>query len=435
MTLACLLVSGHERPGAGSLAGNAVGAARRASHGSTLAEQALESIPPVPLEGMEPVVAQQLREVRRRLDEAVAAGRADSGIFGAAGSHYHAYELTTAAEACYRNAEQLSPDDFRWPYLRAVLYEQTGQLSEAADSLERVLALPDKYYPALIRMANVALALGRRERAAASLAVAAKHAPGDSAFLAAVGQLAMAEGRTQDAVTAFSDALAARPEANRLHYSLAMAYRALGQSDAAQRHAALAGGTGVRAQDPILDAVLSLREGASTFIDEGLRAFRAGDFASAVSAFERAVEAGGGRGTGALVNLSAAESKLGRFDAALRHLDQAYALAPDDPAVLFNRGSLLAHVGRLQDAEPLFGRLVGLNPTDAAARLLWGRTLLALDRPAEALPVLEALTRVESTQCGELTGLLTDAAARADAPTAARARAALERLPALGCLP
>jgi tetratricopeptide (TPR) repeat protein len=431
-TLACLLFGTHDWAVGGRRAGRAPSAANL---GFAVAEQPLEDIPSVSVEAMEPAVGQQLREVRRRLDEALTAGRADSAIFGAAGSYYHAYDLTAAAEACYRNAQLLKPDEVRWPYLLAVLYEQAGRFSEAADSLERVLALPEKYYPALIRMANVALALERVDRAAASLAAAEKHAPGDSAFLAAVGHLAMARGRPQEAVVAFTGALAARPEATRLHYSLAMAYRALGQSDEARTHAALAGGTGVRAQDPILDAVLSLREGESAFIDQGLRAFRAGDFASAVTAFQRAVDASGGRNTGALVNLSASESKLGRFDAALGHLDQAFVIAPNDPAVLFNRGSLLVHVGRPQDAEPLFRRLAETTPTDMAARILWARTLLALDRPSDALSVIEALTSVQPAQCGELRNLLMGAEARVDPGTVTRARAAVERLTALGCLP
>ena len=54
--------------------------------------------------------------------------------YGGLGQLYHAYELTSAAEASYRNANRLAPEEHRWLQLLGDLYDQTGRLEEAEAS-------------------------------------------------------------------------------------------------------------------------------------------------------------------------------------------------------------------------------------------------------------------------------------------------------------
>lgn len=399
----------------------------------SLAAAALVPVPFPSLEGLEAPVAAQLADVRTRLEAAARAHTADAALYGLAGQHYQAYDLHAAAEACYRNAEALAPGDFRWPYLLGLSFEQSGRLDEAAAAFTRALAPDDKYYPAFLHLANVELERGRLEAAAAALEAPRRHAPDDAALLAALGQLALAQGRPQDALRDLGAALERQPKATRLHYPLGMAYRALGRLDEARAHLEQAGRIGVQPRDPLLESVQALRRGESSYLIEGHQAYRAGDFSAAATAYARAFEAGGATSAAALVNLAAAEVRLGRANDALGHLQQAQRLEPDSPSVLFNLGTLLA--GGSQPAEALvpLRRLLALAPQDDEARLELALAAFAAGDAEQALGALEALGSVPPARCDALAELLRAAARGAAAARAARVG---ERLRAAGpCAP
>jgi hypothetical protein len=67
---------------------------------------AQSAIPAPPLDGLEPLVAAQLREVRQQLDSTVTRDATDpkklADAYGSVAQVYHAYEFFDAAEAAYR---------------------------------------------------------------------------------------------------------------------------------------------------------------------------------------------------------------------------------------------------------------------------------------------------------------------------------------------
>jgi tetratricopeptide (TPR) repeat protein len=361
---------------------------------------ALVAVPDVSLAGLDAAVARQLGEVRRRL-EAARADAAGAAVFAEAGRHYHAYEMLAPAEACYRNAALLAPEDFRWSYLLSVVLQETGRLGEAAEHLRRALGGQERYYPGLLRMAALQLALGRPREAEDWLAPARAHAPHDPALLALDGELALALARPEAAVTALEESLRREPRGTRLHYLLGRAYLLAGRREDARKALARVGPVGVSARDPLLDGVRSLRIGESSFMVEGHQAFRAGDFAAAAAAFARAVEASGRASVAPLVNLAAAEAQLGRPDAALAHLAEARRLDPDHVGVLFNLGVLLAKAGRVAEAEPLLAAAVDRAADDDDARLEWGLALVALGRLDDAERALSRLP-LDPARCRRL---------------------------------
>lgn len=383
------------------------------------------ALPAVALDGLEPIVAQQLRDVGRALDEARAGRRVDAAAYAEAGRHYHAYALWPTAEACYREATRLQPGEWRWAYLLAVVLEEQGRLDEAAANLERALAAPDKYVPALARAARVELARGQPRQAADRLAPVLRASQVDAAVLALWGEVALALGRPQDSVDALSRALAQKPEATRLRYTLGLAYRALGQGERARIELSAAGRVGLKPRDPLLEGVLELRRGEQAFLREGITAFRAGDLEGAGAAFERALASSEGRSKAALVNLATVEARRGRQAQALALLERARNVAPDDALVLANLGTLLAHAGRVEDGALALRRALEIGPGDAPARLELGLALLTLGRADEALNVLEALEQVEAARCK---GLLERLAALTEDASAQRARRLVQRL-------
>jgi len=68
--------------------------------------------------------------------------------------------------------------------------------------------------------------------------------------LARLGELAVVEKQYQTAVYFLTLALQRLPDANRLHYSLGLAYRGLGDKEKARAHLAKRGSVGVKTPDP-----------------------------------------------------------------------------------------------------------------------------------------------------------------------------------------
>lgn len=361
------------------------------------------------VEGLEPSVAAQLSEVRARLSATAKAAPPSAAQVGEAGRVYHAYSMLDPAEDCYRKAAALDPAEWRWPYLLALVLEQANHPEAAAEQLERVLDRPEKYYPAILRLASLRLILGAPAVAEHLLSVAQRHAPEDPALLAALGELDLAEGRPQDAVSHLARALEREPRASRLHYPLALAYRKLGRLAEAQAEAERVGSAGIRPRDPVLDEVLAERRGARVHLLDAERAFAAADYQGAYDAYERALSAG--EATAPVLSQAAvAATKLGRYPEALARLEQAMRLAPEDDRILFNRGVLLAHVGRYAEAEPLLLKLLSRAPddTDAAVELLV--TLAALGRNDDAVARAKQM-RPSRTTCAAIVSRLEAAGA------------------------
>lgn len=248
------------------------------------ASERLRAVPWPELSDLEPAVREALQQGARQLSR----GPSDSQAHGELGRLLHAHGFPAAAEVCYDNAGQLAQDDFRWPHLRGLVLLDEQRLAEAAAAFAEAFSRRP-YYPALLRQARVEQELGHLERSAALLAIAADHSPGDPALLAVRGEQAALDGDDRAAVELLARALAAAPAATRLHYPLALSYRALGDTAAADRHLALAGRIGIVPLDPLASDVRERRVGVTAWDLEGQRALQAGDAPAAVQAFRRAL--------------------------------------------------------------------------------------------------------------------------------------------------
>ena len=147
------------------------------------------NLPEPDLTGLEPSVAEQLREYR-----AVAVGEIDNpeagpeevaAAIGELGRYYQAYDLVGAAEACYTIARRLTPQDFRWHYFLGYLYQTEGRLDEAEDGYLRALEIYRAAPPALLRLAEVYVELDRLQAAASLMREALGLDPSSAAAAAA----------------------------------------------------------------------------------------------------------------------------------------------------------------------------------------------------------------------------------------------------------
>ncbi len=376
--------------GIGRLAVLGVGLALGSSLAAAEESGGVELLPFVPpnLEHLEEAVADQLRET----EEILSSMGGDSQVsppsladaYGQAGRLYHAYELVDPAAVCYANAARLSPRDFRWTYLLAVLDHQEGRVEQGIGGYQRALELQPKSVPAWVRLGEAYLADRKLEGARDALTRALEISPGNAAALAALGQVALSEKRYDVAVERLQAALKASPESNRLHHPLGLAYRGVGDMDKARHHLGLRGKVGVKPADPLIDELPELKLGERVFLLRGHMAFRAGRYPEAVEAFRAALSARPDS-VRAKVNLGSALAQTGDRDGAIASYREALEHEPENRTARFNLGVLLAQAGDADGAAEALKGAVELAPDDVEAHLELARILRRIGRGEEAL--------------------------------------------------
>ncbi len=372
-----------------------------AAHGAIEAPRAGLGIVRLPdVAALEPAVAEQLRQAQAELERLLAdPSAADIDLaraYGLLGKLYHAYELPDSALDCYENAHALAPGELQWVYLRGDVRRLQGQTDAALEDYEKSREMAGTSLACMVRMGEALLQAGRLEEAKTAYNQALALDPGSPAAQAGRGEVAVAMNENAEAITFLKAALDAVPEANSLHYQLALAYRGLGRMPEARSHMARRGSVGVGVPDPLVDELQTLVLGERVHLLRGRRAFSAGAYRDAAIAFRQAVEAAPGS-VRARVNLGSALGEMGDTDGAIEQFRAAIRLAPGNHAANFNLGALLQGRGQFAGAVPPFQAALQADPDDAEAHLHLGQCLSALGRPEEAIPHFLAARNHEPT--------------------------------------
>lgn len=361
---------------------------------TSIANNERQPVPFPDVSHLEPQVAQQLREIealwRPLIKDTATSSTQLLEAYGELGMLYHAYQLEEPALVCYRNAERLDPQSFRWPYLLGVLHQHAGRLVEAERYYQRSLTQQPGHVPALIRLARIRLLYNQLEEANALLQQALRESPNSPAALALLGEVALAERRFAAAVAYLNPALSAVPGANRLHYLLAMAYRGLGKHELARQHLDQRGDIGLRAVDPLLDELTERIRGERIYLLQGQQAFRVRHYHKAAQAFAKAVEAQPDSAR-ARINLGAALAATGDRSGAIAQYRVALRLMPDNATAHYNMGQLLAMDNAIDEAIGHLQAAVKIQPTDQQALLQLAQILRQAGRLDEALVHLDRL--------------------------------------------
>ena len=294
--------------------------------------------------------------------------------YGKLGQIYHAYSLFAAARDCYLNANRLAPTDFRWIYLLAKLDQQEGRFDDAIRRYQVARTLRPDYVAVLVNLGNIFLELNRLAEAGGSFAAALAVDKNNAAALYGVGQVAASQRNYAEAVDYFEKTLAQVPDANRVHYSLAMAYRGLGNAEKAKAHLAQQGPVGVRVADPLVDGLQDLIVGERVYLARGKVAFEARRFADAVTEFRKAVAANPDSVT-ARINLGAALSQLPDLNGAVDQFHEALRLDPRSVNAHYNLAVLLVRQSKHERAITHLRSVLSVDENDLTARLLLAQEL------------------------------------------------------------
>jgi tetratricopeptide (TPR) repeat protein len=349
------------------------------------------------LSQLEPEVREQLASLRAALAATVknpaAAEPALSEAYGATGENFQAYSLNSTARECYLNASILMPQDFRWVYLLARIDQQEDRTDDAIRRYRIAGTLQPDYLAVPVNLGNIYLQINRIEEAKENFTRALGINKNCAAALYGLGQVALSQKNYAEAIDKFEAALALAAGANRIHYSLAMAYRNLGNAEKAMAHLAQQGTVGVQVNDPLLDSLQKLIKGERIHLIRGKLALEARRYSEAIDEFRLAITANR-KSLPAYINLGAALVQTGDPKGAAENFAEALRIDPANTNAHYNLAILLANDNKHQAAILHLRDVLILDPKDADARFflaqeLW-RTGILDEALAEFSRVAEA---------------------------------------------
>lgn len=297
----------------------------------------------------------------------------------------HAYGFLDAAASSYENAQALTPDDARWHRLDAHRAAEAGDETEALAKARRAVEVDPKSVAARTTLGALELRRGRLEESRSHFRLALEGDPDNIPAIRGMATLALRSGDYAEAVMYVERALAAAPEDPNLHYTAALAFERLGESERAQEH--LAASRRGEAQRPAIEAppeILALRgRGARAALAAGTQLLEQGRYQEAILALSEAADRDPGSAD-AHNSLGAALEQGGRPEEARFRYERAVALAPDLAVARLNLGVLLGRLGDLDGAVEHLEAAVRLDPGRADAHVALGVALESSGRTAEA---------------------------------------------------
>jgi len=343
------------------------------------------------------------------LEDSAASDERRGAVYADAGMLYHAYGIFDAAEACYRNAHRLAPDDYRWPYCLGHLYREQGKQDEAVEHIAAAVELAPEFLPALINLANVEIKENRLDRAEPLLERAREIDPTSAPVLIGLGKVASGRRDHAAAVEYFEEALRLAPAATEIHYPLGLAYRGLGDQAKAERHMRLRGTGRAPIDDPLMATLETLVTGWRVHQNRGTMYFQEGSYDTALEEFRRAVELAPDEPI-ARNNLGSALTALGDFEGAEREYRAALDIDPADSMAHFNLGTLRAQASRDTEAVDHYRAALESNPDYLKARFNLANALCRVgefeDAAAQYARVVERDERNGSARLGEVLALV-----------------------------
>jgi len=293
----------------------------------------------------------------------------------------------------------VDPDAPQSHFHLASILSNAGHKAEALAHFERTLALQPGYLQAQLGRIDSLIDLGRARDALALC----REVPAGAQLADLRGRALMATKAHDEALTAFDEAVALKPDFVDAHYHRADVLHALGRNEdalAALAHvltmkpgfaeAQLARGNVLLALDRpqealgAVEAALALKADLAEAHCAHAAALRSGRRAKeALEASERAIALKPDLHEGHL-RRSEALLELNRCDEALAAAQRAVGLRSDLPECHNARGSAFARLGRAEEALAAFDRALALKPDAGATLVNRACALLDLDRTDEA---------------------------------------------------
>jgi tetratricopeptide (TPR) repeat protein len=257
---------------------------------------------------------------------------------------YHANGLYAQAGQCYQALLQVDPGNPRWPYRLASILAGYGQLDDALPLWRRAAEQAPDYLPALIKQGDALLKMNRNAEAAAVYDAALKREPQNSYALLGLARIDM-DAERWDAARVRLETVVTQTNWGLGYDLLPAVYEKLGQADRA---------AAIRGRSKTFDTYRDMPDPwVNELIEDCYDIYR-------------------------LSLVSGNTNLAGDVPSAVRLLERALALAPDNASVHFQLGNLYFKQKELVKARRFLERCVALMPDHPDAWLQLSNVLTAI---------------------------------------------------------
>ena len=325
---------------------------------------AFDRLPWPELTRLEPSVREQFEVARRALGPVPA----DAAANGHVAMLCEAYGFALEAEAWYRRAGALAPDEHRWAHSLGRVLAAAGRTDEAFAALAGAERIDSRRLETFLLAGELAIDAGRIDDALRSFGLARTLAPDSPHALAGLAEVALVRGELVTSRELFEHALRASPGFRRACHGLARVARARGDLDAARRALAGADDAPLALPDPSSDEVHALRRDTDLAVKRAGALFRDGDVAAALAVYERIAATNADFPT-AIYNAARCLQTLDRHAEAIPRFEAFLARRPGNPDALGGLGASLLALGRAGDASARFEAALAVSPDHVSSRV------------------------------------------------------------------
>ncbi|MEE8523033.1 MAG: tetratricopeptide repeat protein, partial [Thermoanaerobaculia bacterium] len=336
---------------------------------------------------MEPRVARLLSESR----EAVLRNPDSAEAWGRFGAVCDAHKLRDDAAPCYRRARALAPNDFRWPYLLAIVREFQGAGSDEAASLLREAArLAPDFPPAFFRIGQLLARRGKLVEAREAYEKTIQLDPSLAIAHRSLGQLLVALDDSEAAIRHLERATELAQEDRAVFAAFAQAYARMGDpqraAEAAEKSQRLP--SVLALPDSLAYEIEALAISSIQCDQRARRLMRQGDYAAALENL-KIVEEARPDDPEVQYRLGILYTRTGESQLAIEHLVKAVRHQDDLVDAHVQLASLLMTRGRSDEAISHYRRALGHDPTNGVAHLQLGTALARRGDLDEAIATFE----------------------------------------------
>ncbi|MHC4981064.1 MAG: tetratricopeptide repeat protein [Planctomycetota bacterium] len=404
----------------------------------------------------------QFRAYVKGFIESVQAAPRDAGRHATLGLVYEANQLYPEAQASFRTAVELDPDEPLAKYHLALTTQEVGDADAGLAMLQQLARQHPDFAPGQHRLGDTLLEAGDIEGASLAFMRVIEQAPGEPDGYVGLADARLQAGEYVRAVELLTTALRLRPNDGMARFLLGTAYQRLGRQDEAARELSRGAQAGKR---PMTDAwSKQMPQHAKDLSRQSRRALaflRAGAPQRAAELYEvilawhpenvdmmnnlalaymdlrqldkardvllRAERANNTR-YATYTNLAFCHIRLGELDQALQFADRAVALAPNVAQTHRIRGRCLKELDRVEEAIAALETTVSLDPQNAIYRQQLGGELARAGRFAEAKQQFEVAVRTAPSDLQAHLGLCNACLNLGQADEARAALSAAKRL-------
>jgi tetratricopeptide (TPR) repeat protein len=310
--------------------------------------------------------------VREQLEKAYAEVKAQPNSadrVGHLGMILHAYGEYQPAAASYRRARAIAPREFEWAYYLGAVEASSGNTAAAIETLRDAARLRPEDVGTRLRLADLLLTAGKLEEARELYLSAVKQKPEAASAHYGLARVQSALRDVPAALESYRIACELTPQFGAAHYGYAMLLLQQGRASEAAAH--LTASESHKNQrpitdDPLMSAVLALKEGAIVHLRRGVTLESAGRLNDSIQETERAL-AIDPELIQAHINLISLYGRTGQAERAEAQYKKALAVTSDRAELHYNFGVMAAGQKRFSEAARAFRAAININPSYAEA--------------------------------------------------------------------